>query len=227
LPAQQEANIKISQEQKLILNTADVVLHVSGAMFIPAHCALIISDLHAGKATHFSKAGIPISHLVEKNNYWKLSGVMDLYSPREIIFLGDLFHSALNDEWKSFIDFLDNYPQVQRTLILGNHDILKREIYSNALFQMMKCKNLGDLLLTHEPVEDISKEFINVCGHIHPAYRLSSRVMRSVVMPCFYVMKHRVVMPAFGSFTGSHIIHPAAGDQVYAIANNRLVAISC
>jgi len=33
------------------------------------------------------------------------------------------------------------------------------------------------------------------------------------------------VLPAFGEFTGNHIIQPKKGDQVFVIAENRIVKI--
>jgi ATP-dependent Lhr-like helicase len=37
--------------------------------------------------------------------------------------------------------------------------------------------------------------------------------------------KTRALLPAFGSFTGSKVIRPAAGDRVFAVAEGEIVRI--
>ena len=39
---------------------ADVVLHPSGAAFVPAQQALLVADAHFGKAVSFRRLGVPV-----------------------------------------------------------------------------------------------------------------------------------------------------------------------
>ena len=44
-------------------------------------------------------------------------------------------------------------------------------------------------------------------------------------LPCFHFGEQVAVLPAFGAFTGMHPIEPGDGDRVYAIADDRVVAL--
>ncbi|MDX1672145.1 MAG: hypothetical protein R3211_07370 [Balneolaceae bacterium] len=62
-------------------------------------------------------------------------------------------------------------------------------------------------------------------GHIHPAVKLRGKARQSMKLPCFYFGKQQGVLPAFGHFTGTHVIKPQPDDRVYAIVNQRVVPI--
>jgi uncharacterized protein len=75
-----------------------------------------------------------------------------------------------------------------------------------------------------------------VAGHLHPAARVAA-YGRGVRRPCFVTNGHRLVMPAFGAFTGGLDVRDAAvaglfgtpplvaalgRDKVHAIGWDRL-----
>src|SRR5690625_4133215 len=71
----------------------------------------------------------------------------------------------------------------------------------------------GDLVLRRDPTE-IEGRFV-MGGHLHPAVRLvppRSRAgpgaIRPMRVPCFHFAPRVAVLPAFGSFTGTHVIRP-------------------
>ncbi len=133
-------------------------------MYWPEEKTLIISDLHLGKTKHFITNGIQIPKLVNQNNYWRLSELLDKYEVSRVIFLGDLFHSVYNDEWEQFKDFMNNYEQVKWVLVLGNHDILHPEHYEEAGLEILESIEEHGLLFTHEPKES-TEILYNICGH--------------------------------------------------------------
>lgn len=64
-----------------------------------------------------------------------------------------------------------------------------------------------------------------LAGHVHPAVVLHDVDGSSLRLPCFYFGRHYGLLPAFGSFTGTHAIRPRAGDGVYVIAEAEVVAV--
>lgn len=210
---------------KAVIRHHEFVLGGEKELYWPEKKTLIISDLHLGKTKHFTSNGIPIPKLVNQNNYWRLTEVLDKYEVERVVFLGDLFHSVYNNEWESFKDFMANYSGINWVLILGNHDILHPDHYAEAHLNVVLSLKEEGFNFTHEP-EPSTEEFYNICGHIHPAVRLSGAASQYVRVPCFYFGKEGGVMPAFGEFTGMHVIKPKKGDQVFAIAENEVIPVS-
>lgn len=206
-----------------IKNTS-LELHHTGAVHVLNHQALVIADLHIGKAGHFRKNGIPIPRLTNKNNFWKLVEAIEWSKPRKLIFLGDIGHSHKNEEWAEFVDFLDQYPSLKRILIRGNHDILHEVDYAQSHFEVVNELVIGDILWTHEPQEN--QEYYTIAGHVHPAVRLTGEAKQSLRLPAFIFSDHAALLPAFGEFTGTALIRPKKNDTVWGIVKNKLVLLN-
>ncbi|MFK7757734.1 MAG: ligase-associated DNA damage response endonuclease PdeM [Flavobacteriales bacterium] len=210
---------------KAKIKNNEFVLGGEKEMYWPDKKTLIISDLHLGKTKHFTQNGIPMPKLVNQNNYWRLTEVLDKYEVKRVVFLGDLFHSVYNNEWETFKDFMANYPALKWILVLGNHDILHPEHYKEAALEVVLSLKEEGLNFTHEP-EPSSEEYYNICGHIHPAVRLQGGGTQYLRVPCFYFGEEGGVIPAFGEFTGMHVIKPRLGDQVFAVAEKEVILVS-
>lgn len=178
-----------------------------------------------GKAGHFRASGIAIPGHLSKNNYWRLVEVLEQCAVEKMLFLGDLSHSRYNTEWDEFIDFLDQYPQIKRILVRGNHDILEQEKYTSAAFEVIEQMIIDDVLFEHEK-SDVESTFYSISGHIHPGVSMSGKAKQSVTLPCFYFTPDHAIMPAFGEFTGWVRIKPKKGDQVFLIADSQLVKVN-
>lgn len=187
--------------------------------------ALILSDVHIGKSGHFRKNGIAIPSMTNKNNHWRLVEVISKTLPKQLVFLGDLSHSTENEEWEDFVDFLDQYPDIRKILVKGNHDILAESKYKDAGIEVVSSLRKNGLRWEHEHMEDESSEF-QISGHIHPGIRLKGPAKQSMVLPCFYFSKNKGIMPAFGEFTGLAMIKPKREDRVWVIAENSIKELS-
>lgn len=203
-----------------------MVLHPLKALWWPAQDVLVCSDVHIGKGSHFRKAGIPVPKLVNAANLWNLVELLEHYTPSKLIFLGDLFHSDKNREWLELVDCLERFPSVQCTLVLGNHEFLERLHYENLGFHIVSELHIEDILFTHEPRTDVPHNAYNICGHLHPAIRLTGKAKLSVKIPCFWQTTHRAVMPAFGEFTGTSSIKPSQKDSLYGFLDNQVVQLN-
>lgn len=196
------------------------------AMYLMDHRALIVSDVHLGKITHFRKHGIGIPQKALYDNFKRLALLIDSINPEKIIFLGDLFHSSINYEWSIFGKFLSSYPDTYFELILGNHDILDQQNYNQLNLYVKRQCIIDQLLLSHEPIDTVPDGLYNIYGHIHPAVRLRGRGRQTLRLPCYLLAKNYAIMPAFGTFTGMHTLSPSSDDLIYAIADGQVIFIS-
>ena len=114
-------------------------LHKTGAIFWKEKNTLLLADIHLGKVGHFRKSGIPVPRKVESVFYDKISKLKNSLNFSQIIFLGDLFHSSLNNEWFLFENWVKK-NSLKIILIKGNHDIIPK-----LKFQQVGIKTYNDL----------------------------------------------------------------------------------
>ncbi|MFN8285696.1 MAG: ligase-associated DNA damage response endonuclease PdeM [Chitinophagales bacterium] len=183
--------------------------------------ALILSDLHFGKTTHFRKAGIPVPEVLFQNDLATLDFIVNSYSPQSIIIVGDMFHSHHNAEVEKFAEWRSSKAALEIHLVLGNHDILSVSKYQELKLQLSDIYVRDGFTFTHEPLPRPSS--FNFSGHIHPGIRLEGPARQSLKFPCFYFTQHGCVLPAFSKFTGLSIVNPVAGDRAYAIVENEVL----
>jgi len=197
--------------------------------------ALIVSDLHFGKTGHFRKSGIAIPQTVYQEDLQRLITQIQYFQPRQLIIVGDMFHSHANKELDLFKKWRENFSGLVIHLIKGNHDILKDDWYDAA-----------DIRLNHENLLVNQFHFIHditqnaewtttqkkkvapsyfFSGHIHPGIRVNGAGRQSLCFPCFYFGKHFAVLPAFSRFTGVALIAPEKNENVFAIVKDRIVQL--
>lgn len=203
-----------------------MVLHPLKALWWPAEDTLICSDVHIGKGSHFRRAGIPVPKLVNAANLWNLVELLEHYTPSKLIFLGDLFHSDKNREWLELVDCLERFPEVQCILVLGNHEFLDQAQYEQLGFRIETALLIQDILFTHEPDAADRSNAFNICGHLHPAIRLTGKAKQSMRIPCFWQTTDRAIMPAFGEFTGTSTIKPGKNDALYGFVDHQVVQLN-
>lgn len=201
----------------------EFILHCSGAMFWPKKNILFISDVHLGKVMHFRKNGIALPPNSVHGNFKQLSKVVERFEPETIIFLGDLFHSSINTEFKLFENWSAKI-NVKIILVAGNHDIINPQYYENININVVSEIVIEKFLLTHHPEE--RDGFYNFCGHIHPGVRLRGFGRQLLNLSCFFRKSAQLIFPAFGEFTGKYILIPEIDDIVYVITKEDVILIS-
>ena len=234
------------QGEKLLLS-ADRVL------YYPAEKTLVISDVHLGKAGHFRRYGIPVPTEVNQNNLTRLSQVISQFNPERLLFLGDLFHSETNSEWVDFQQWRRYHATLSMTLILGNHELYSAQKYEDLGLQVLHhldVKNIrflhdkeapithdhGTQSSTHTPVYEPENDIQQIdpmnsspitgwiSGHLHPGIKIQGKGRQRIILPCFVQYTAQLVLPAFGTFTGLHLI-TSKTPKIIAIAENELIQI--
>jgi DNA ligase-associated metallophosphoesterase len=208
----------------------------------PARCifweeerSLILADLHFGKTGHFRKAGIAVPQSVYREDLLRLLCQIQYFRPRQLLVVGDLFHSRENKELSLFLKWREDFPDLGIRLIQGNHDILHDSWYEKAGIEVCPgVLSMGPFSFVHDITEvgetgDGSRTgAYYFSGHIHPGIRLRGMGKQSLQFPCFYFGGGYAVLPAFGRWTGTVSIDPAPEDNVFALlpdASNRILQI--
>ncbi|MBE9111074.1 ligase-associated DNA damage response endonuclease PdeM [Nodosilinea sp. LEGE 07298] len=211
--------------ETLAVGSIQLQLLPERAVYIEALRALLVSDVHLGKAETFQHHGLPVPSQINQATLQRLEELCTRYQPEHLWILGDLFHGrdgmtdGVIDAWLGFL----HRTQVSAHLILGNHD---RRLHDNLSQLSVECLvdavDLDGILLSHEP--ELGEERLNICGHIHPCLRLKMGCDR-LRLPCFYwqAPHRRLTLPAFGEFTGGHEIALARGEVAYVIAEGGVV----
>ena len=208
--------------EKIQLTNQNFVLHPSGAMFWEEQQMLLISDVHLGKISHFRKYGSAVPFEAISENFKRLTEIAKFFSPKTICFMGDLFHSSLNMEWELFMNWVQSID-AKMILVAGNHDIISELKYEELGISIFSEVIQDKILLTHHPEERLG--YFNICGHLHPGYKLRGSGRQTVKLKCFYKNNEQLIMPAFGEFTGNYWISPKEGDLVYAITKKEVILV--
>ena len=190
---------------------------------------LIVADPHFGKSQVFRRRGIPIPSGVTADDLARLSFLMERLRPVELLILGDLMHGPIEDD-RTFVAAIGHWrrhwPNVRLTLVTGNHD--SRAGRPPAAF---RCDRIVDRLAAppfifiHKPGTNLPVSGYIIAGHTHPAVCTRGKARQRETLPCFCFGEKTALLPAFGGFTGSHVIHPARRDRVYVIAGDEVIGM--
>lgn len=211
---------------RLTTRNAELFLMPQKAIFWPEKQMLLVADTHFGKVTHFRKAGIAVPQGAAAKNLVKFEHLLRVTRAKEVYFLGDLFHSELNTEWFALKTLIQKFDHCQFHLVMGNHDILFTESYAKMGLAVHKTEVIIDqFTLTHEPMVNQSADRLNICGHIHPGVKLLGAAKQSLRFPCFYLSNNQLLLPAFGEFTGLHILKPKKHERVFVCTDEEVLDI--
>jgi DNA ligase-associated metallophosphoesterase len=198
-------------------------------VFWPRRSTLLVADAHFGKTAAFRAAGIAAPEGGLSDDLQRLSQAIARTDAARVIFLGDLLHArqgrvdhvtARVAAWRA------EHSHRQFMVVRGNHD---RHAGDPPLEWQMICKDepIVELPLVFCHAPDAATTGYVLAGHVHPGTRLRGRAGLRARLPCFVIGPRRMILPAFGSFTGSASVRPAPGDRIYVIAGDVLVEVQC
>lgn len=187
-------------EVSIIIGGNNAILDASGALFLTCENLLIVSDLHLEKGTSGARRGLFLPPYDSRLTLAALAGALAKYRPVGIVFLGDSFH----DQHGPFrlpaneLDAIKSMSQACELIwITGNHD----PQLPGFLPGSVHCElNIAGLQLTHIPGRKLDP-VSQISGHLHPvafAYGHGRAIRRR----CFITDGKRLIMPAFGAYTG-------------------------
>ncbi|MBO6717636.1 MAG: ligase-associated DNA damage response endonuclease PdeM [Rhizobiaceae bacterium] len=208
-----------------------------GVLFFPQASLLVVSDLHLEKGSSFARRGMLAPPYDTGSTLGMLDGVLRDYRPRIVVSLGDSFHDRQGAERLPAVyreALLDMLAGRDWYWIAGNHDPdVPHDLPGECVHEL----SFGGLVFRHEPQAGSCEG--EIAGHLHPGARIVRRG-RSVRRPCFASDGRRLIMPAFGAYTGmlnirdrayaglfaaeSLVAYMMGRDRVYSIAGSALRA---
>ena len=202
--------------------------------------ALVVADCHFGKAAAFRSHGLAVPEGGTADDLGRLEKLVAVTGARQLMVAGDFFHAPSGYRaavMEALVEWRGRHPGLRITLVPGNHDRgLERVPAALGLEVVGDPHAVGPFRFGHDPagvlVHDsgggggTSAPVVTLCGHLHPAVRLGGRRERGLCAPCFWLRRDAVlVLPSFGSFTGSAVIGPGPGDRVFAVASGRVLEV--
>lgn len=216
---------------------ADVTLEWGGetltllherAVWWASEKTLLIADPHFGKAAAFRFAGIPVPESTQEGDLERLSYILTMTDAQRLVILGDFLHAKTGrneDMFAALHAWRERHAETEIVLVEGNHD---RHAGAPPEDLRIACVKgpwvLGPFHCRHEPQEDPDAHVF--AGHLHPAFRLSDRMETSIRAPCFHFSTRMGILPAFGSFTGTHGIRRAGRDRVFLAGADSVIEIT-
>lgn len=193
------------------------------ALFLPDYHTLVVADWHLGKGAHFRKAGIFMPVLPVDKDTTRLQSLLNSHRVDTLIFLGDLFHSDLNSEWHVFERFRAVNSSIRFILTRGNHDILPNDLLEKATVDVVPSYSIAPHIhCTHHPEGNGFSGRLNIAGHVHPGCLIPTKGRQAYRLPCFYYREQTLLLPAFGSLTGLHLVQPVRNACIYPIAGGKV-----
>ena len=183
------------------------MLDPDGALYLPADKVLVVSDLHFEKGSAHAERGTLLPPYDTRATLARMARVIGVYEPATVVCLGDSFHDGRAGERLGHEE-IGAIAALMRgrtwIWIAGNHDPEPPAHLGGERAQEIA---LGAILLRHEPTPGPSAG--EIAGHLHPKAAVVS-YGRRVTRRCFAADGERMVMPAFGAFTGGlNVRHPA------------------
>lgn len=184
-----------------------------GVLFLPQMRLMVVSDLHLEKGAAYARRGRMLPPYDTAATLKRLATTLADYDPEIVISLGDSFH---DDHGAAHMPepFRDRLVELIGARdwhwIAGNHDPAPPPDLPGRCAQEIA---IDGLIFRHEPANGNAHG--EIAGHLHPGARIVRRG-RSVRRACFASDGSRLIMPAFGSLTGSLNVLDRPFDGLFA-----------
>ena len=208
--SQAARNLAESEGNLIVLAGVPLLADPRGALYWQEHGLLVVADLHLEKGSSFAARGQLLPPYDTASTLAHLSHVIADYRPRCVVALGDSFHDGggparLGDDDRESLRIMQGGREW--IWLTGNHDPEPADGIGGTFTESL---TLGPLTFRHLPSDTPGE----VSGHLHPVARISHRG-RAVSRRCFAADKNRMVMPAFGAFTGGLNVRDAAFADLF------------
>ena len=182
----------------------------SGALVWPERGVLMVADLHLekGSSYHGGRARQPLPPYDSAATLDRLETVLERHRPETVICLGDSFHDIRADQRLSGAvrERLHALTAAHRWIwIAGNHDPTPPAELGGEVHETLV---VGGLVFRHTATPE-GRPAGEISGHYHPKAAVRVRGRR-VSARCFAGDGRRLILPAFGAYTGGlNVLAPA------------------
>ena len=209
-----------------IVTAAGQSLHLlpDPALWWPDGETLFIADLHIGKAAVFRARGLPVPSGTTGSDLQRLEALLARRPARRLVVLGDFLHAA-ESHTPAVLAALQawrlTHAGLQIVLVRGNHDSHAGDPPASLGIEVVdEPWSLGPFACCHHPQRLAGRQVL--AGHVHPAVRLRGPGRDSLRLPCFSHEPGLTLLPAFGGFTGMHVLSGTPGQTLFVVGDGRV-----
>jgi uncharacterized protein len=190
-----------------------LMLDPLGAVYWPGRRVLIVSDLHFEKASAAATRGSLLPPYDTKATLEKLHRLIRLYHPATVVALGDSFHDVRGVERMHAADrarLIQMTKETHFVWIAGNHDAAPSGLPGESVAEWEE----GAFLLRHQAEQRPGGRNVEISGHYHPKASVDTKTLR-ISRPCFVTDSARLILPAFGAYTGGLDVRDPAITKLF------------
>lgn len=166
----------------------------AGALYWPAQDLLCVSDLHLGKSERLARrGGVLLPPYETRETLTRLDAALSATGARHVVCLGDSFDDGAAEGGLAEDDRLHLSALMAGrswTWIAGNHDPAPLALGGTHRAEVRAAA----LTFRHIAIPGAAGE---ISGHYHPKAAVAGRSR-----PCFLIDSAKVILPAFGCYTG-------------------------
>lgn len=184
-----------------------VIATPMGALVLPDHAALVVADLHLEKGSALARRNRLLPPYDTRATLERLAAAVHRWQPQVVVCLGDSFHDGGGEArlGPADRDALTNLMAGRTWIwVTGNHD---RDAAGALGGRVVTSWSLGALTCRHQA--EATADTPELSGHFHPKAAVAL-YRRRLSRPCFVEDDQRLILPAFGAFTGGlDVLDPA------------------
>jgi uncharacterized protein len=225
--SKQNVNKPPMPEDPIRLNGADLLPDLSGALFWPDRSLLAVADLHFEKGSALAARGRLLPPYDTARTLDLLEAAVGRLRPRTVVCVGDSFPARPPADRIAAGD-VDRIRRLTGSCdwiwIAGNHDPAPPTQWGG---RVEGVATLGPIVFRHRADTD-GDGAGEVSGHWHPVAAVATRARR-LRCRCFVTDGRRLVLPAFGAYTGGlNVLDPAvdglfgAGFEAHLLGRDRI-----
>lgn len=205
-----------------------LMLDPEGVLWWPARRLLAVADLHLEKGSALAARGALVPPYDSRATLDRLLPLVRRYRPARLVALGDSFHDR-NGATRLPAAEAERIGTLAQSVdliwVLGNHDPAPPAGLPGTA---TPAHQEGPLAFRH----DASGAPHEISGHLHPKASVPTRGRR-VSRPCFVADPRRIVLPAFGAYTGGLDVREPAiralfprGGRAFLLGRGRLFSFT-
>lgn len=176
----------------------ELIACLSGALQVPALSTLVVADLHLEKGSAWARRGRLLPPYDTRATLAALAAAIERFTPGRVVCLGDSFHdrggtSRLDEDNTAILRQLISGREW--IWIAGNHDPAPHGLGGRHASEFA----LGPFVFRHTAKHGSGAGEIS--GHFHPKASVATPGRR-ITGRCFVGDGRRLILPAFGAYTG-------------------------
>ena len=191
----------MSRSHTISLGDLTFTPDMSGALYCAEEQLLLVADLHLEQGASLARRGLHVPPYDTLATLAMLEQVLAASQAKRLVLLGDSFHdsAAHEDVRPSDAERLRAITRSIDTIwISGNHDPKAHDSLGGTCVDELQ---LGAITLRHIP-RRLATDEMEIAGHLHPGASIVQRDHR-IRTKCFVGDQRRIILPAFGSYTGA------------------------